>query len=506
MSESFTHTIKPYDSLDVSTLADTYQAVVVIQQENTALLDEAPFNNSELEPVSQALKSHEEAKPGTYTKACVLKNTVISTYRCIIAAHASMHDMHKAVKALFAKVKGNELKKIALIIDSEYSAHEVGQFIKRFALETNSFSRYKTSGVSAKLDTEKPKDFCFDQFDVYVSSDIAAQEGSINESMILADAVINARRLVNEPACVITPSALAQEAVSLGERYGFEVEVHGPEWIQEKGLAAYWQVAKGSDEEPRFIVMRYMNNPASDKKLALIGKGMCYDSGGYAIKPAASMNTMQTDMAGSAAVINAMAALARTNAPVNVVAIVAACENMISGGAYRNGDIISSYAGKFIEVENTDAEGRLTLADAITYAWKDEEATKVVDIATLTGAVIVALGYHYTGVLTDDEELWSNLQQAQQLCGDKVWRLPIDDEYAKQNESKFADISNTGGRSAGTITAGHFLHSFAAERPFMHLDIAATSWLDSADDYNPYGATGVGTELLYHLALQEFSK
>lgn len=506
MSDTFIHTVNEYHKLNRDALGGTYDAVAVVAYEPVNLDEITTCFKGALDSVVESLKSLDIKKPGTYSKPVIADDQIVTAFMTTLAQNTSVHDLHKALRTLFSKIKAGEVKRLAVVVDPQMSAHEIGQSIKRFALESDSFNHYKTSGVSADLSTEAPKPFRLEQLDFYVESDVYANKETIEESVVLAEAIINARHMVNEPACIITPSVLADMAVNLGKTHGFEVEVHGPDWIQEKGLDAYWAVAKGSDEEPRFIVMRIMNNPASDKKLGYIGKGMCYDSGGYAIKPAAGMNTMQTDMAGSAAVINAMAALARTKAPVNVVAVVAACENMISGHAYRNGDIISSYAGKFIEVDNTDAEGRLTLADAMTYAYKDEKATKLIDIATLTGAVIVALGYHYTAALTDDEELWNNIVKAQESCGDKVWRLPVDDEYAKQNESKFADIKNAGGRDAGTITAGHFLRSFAGKTPFMHLDIAATSWMDSANDYNPYGGTGVGTELLYRLAINEFTE
>lgn len=497
MSKVLTHSFRQLQDFSSADMAD---AVVLLQkgeQDLTELL-------KDLAASSELMEAYQELTQEKLSSQSFVYQTQIKQLMVVKLGASLDHEAHKALRKLYLELKNHRVKSAQLIASAKFSRTELVQLIKRFELENTSFNRYKTSGISADLSTEPEKEYRLHMLE-YFLADVPEQLEELElEAAALARSVYDARVLVNEPACVVTPSYLAQHAQELGERYGFEVEVHGPSWIVQEGLEAYWQVAKGSDEEPRFIIMRYNNAPHSSEKLGLIGKGMCYDSGGYAIKPASSMNTMQTDMAGSAAVINAMAALAQTKAPVNVVAIVAACENMISGHAYRNGDIIGSLAGKYIEVKNTDAEGRLTLADALTYAWQKEGATKLVDIATLTGAVIIALGYHYTGVLSDDEGLWENLTKASRSCGDKVWRFPIDEEYAQQNSSKFADIKNSGGRAGGSITAGHFVRAFAGEKPFMHLDIAATSWLDAADEYNPYGATGVGTELLYYLAREEF--
>ncbi|MDD4323618.1 MAG: leucyl aminopeptidase family protein, partial [Eubacteriales bacterium] len=231
----------------------------------------------------------------------------------------------------------------------------------------------------------------------------------LNELQALVSSVYLGRELVNERANVMTPTELAAVAELIGKQSNVEVEIFEPDAIKELGMKAFLEVAKGSDEEARLIVLRYRGKPDSDKTLALVGKGMMYDSGGYALKTTQGMFSKFGDMAGSAAVISAIRALAETKAEVNVTAIVAACENMVSGRAYRNGDIIGSMSGKTIEIFSTDAEGRLTLADAVTYASQKEHADYIVDIATLTGAVVVALGDLMTGAMSDDEELWSAL-------------------------------------------------------------------------------------------------
>ena len=482
------------------------KVLVLVMDEEQSLKDALDlFASSELSEA--ALAAEFELKAGSVErKSLIVNSSLLDLVVAKLKNDQSIHDMHKQLRQVYKQIKELKASQLSLLLAAKLSQEQCMQLLKRFELENSKFDLYKTSGVSTKLDTPKEEAFELNELKVYSSDSslLEAASSLVKEASILASSISNARLLVNQPANVMTPSQLAKEAERLAKHCGFEIEVHGPDWIQEQGLKAYWQVAKGSEEEPRFIIMRYNNAAQSSEKLALVGKGMCYDSGGYAIKPANHMNTMMTDMAGSAAVINTMAALASAQAQVNVVAIVAACENMISGRAYRNGDIIGSYAGKYIEVANTDAEGRLTLADAVSWAWKNEGATKIVDIATLTGAVIVSLGYHYTGVLADDEGLWQSLEQASHACGDKVWRLPVDDEYAAQNKSKLADIKNTGGMGAGTITAGHFVRAFAGEKPFCHIDIAATSWLDAEDEYNPFGGTGVGTELLYHMAKEVF--
>ena len=319
-------------------------------------------------------------------------------------------------------------------------------------------------------------------------------EHFFNECVYLAKAKCITKDLVNEPANVMTPQKLADRTQELGEEFGFNVDVYDEKYIQEMKMDSYWSVAKGSDLMPRLIVCAYNGNPEDkDVKIALVGKGLTYDSGGYAIKPASGMATMKSDMGGSAAVVGAITAIARMKLKVNVVCVVAACENMVSGRAYRNGDIIGSMAGKHIEVLNTDAEGRLTLIDAVTYAVRELNATHVVDIATLTGAALVALGSTRTAVVSNNDDFFADLEDASEQANEKIWRLPHDKEYKDLLKSDIADLKNIGGRYAGTITAGLFIGEFVEDKPWLHLDIAGTSWNDKK------GSTGHGAKLLYHL-------
>lgn len=328
----------------------------------------------------------------------------------------------------------------------------------------------------------------------------------IAEASNVADGIILARDLVNEPANILYPETLAERAVEAGKESGFEVEVFNEKQIEELGMKAFLEVAKGSVHKPRLIVMRYMGNANSDERVGLVGKGLTFDTGGYSLKPSTSMDTMKSDMGGAAAVIGTMQALAKNKVEKNVVAVVAACENAISDGSYKPGDIIGSMAGKTIEVLNTDAEGRLTLVDAITYIIEKEKVDKVVDVATLTGAVLVALGSEITGVLSNDDAFYEDLLVAAKRTGEKFWRLPNDKCFKKLYRGDFADLKNTGGRYGGTITAGMFIEEFVQDKPWLHLDIAGTSWTDAGNDTTPKGGTGAPVATLYELIVKHKCK
>ena len=321
----------------------------------------------------------------------------------------------------------------------------------------------------------------------------------IKETENIIEGVFLARNLVNEPAMTMTPTILANTAKEELEKVGVKVEIYDKEKIEELEMGAFLAVSQGSNEEPKFIVMNYEGNPDSENRLALVGKGLMFDSGGYCLKPAKGMETMHGDMAGSASVIGAMKAIAKSGLKKNVVAVVAACENLISGHAYKPGDIIKSMSGKTIEVLNTDAEGRLTLADALWYTVKNLKVDKVIDIATLTGACVVALGNIATGAVTNDDGFMAEVKKASEIAGELVWELPNNDDYRELNKGTFADLKNTSGGS-GAITAGLFLEEFVDNTPWVHLDIAGTSYLSSERGYLPKGATGVPTKTLYYLA------
>lgn len=328
----------------------------------------------------------------------------------------------------------------------------------------------------------------------------------IAEASNVMDGVILARDLVNEPANIMYPEVLAKRAALAGKESGFEVEILDEKEIEELGMKAFLEVAKGSVHKPKLIVMRYMGDSENNEKVGLVGKGLTFDTGGYSLKPSTAMDTMKSDMGGAAAVIGTMQALAKNKVQKNVIAVVAACENAISGGSYKPGDIIGSMAGKTIEVLNTDAEGRLTLVDAITYIIEKENVDKVVDVATLTGAVLVALGTEITGVVSNNDAFYGELLVAAERSGEKFWRLPNDKCFKKLYKGDFAELKNIGGRNAGTITAGMFIEEFVQDKPWLHLDIAGTAWTDSANDCTPKGGTGAPVKTLYELVVKHVCK
>lgn len=321
----------------------------------------------------------------------------------------------------------------------------------------------------------------------------------LKESQFVAEGVILARDLTNEPSNTIYPETLAQRVVEMGKETGLEVEVLDEKQIEALEMKAFLAVGGSSAHKPRLIVMRHQGDPSSEEKLGLVGKGLTYDTGGYSVKPTDSMKTMHSDMGGAAAVIGAMYTISQNKVKKNVTAVVAACENVIAPDSYKPGDIIGSMAGKTIEIGNTDAEGRLTLADAVTYAIEKEKVSKVIDVATLTGAVLVALGTEYTGVVTNNEDFYEELQKVAEKTGERFWQLPSCKEFAKLNKSKVADLKNIGGRNAGTITAGLFVGEFVQDKPWLHLDIAGTAWSEADEGYVTKGGTGVPVRSLYAL-------
>lgn len=324
-------------------------------------------------------------------------------------------------------------------------------------------------------------------------------EEKLTESRVLMESADFARYLVNSRPIDLYPETLAQLTKQELEPFGVEVEVYGKNKAQELGLTAFLTVSEGSDKEPQVIIAKY--NGAGDEPYgALIGKGLTYDSGGYGIKSTEGMVTMHSDMAGSASVLGAIRAIAANKVNKNVYGVVLACENMIDGSAYKNGDIISSHLGKTIEIDSTDAEGRLTLADALSYTEEALKPSYMVDVATLTGAVVIALGDVAAGAVGNNDQLMKDVLAAADLSDEPIWELPNYDEYKEQYKSTFADLKNTGGRAAGSITAGLFLGEFVQDTPWAHLDVAGVTYrADKAKPPHPVGASGFGVKVLYQL-------
>lgn len=305
-----------------------------------------------------------------------------------------------------------------------------------------------------------------------------------------AEAVNEARTLVNMPANILTPTAMADYAVELGETYGFETEILGKSEMEELGMGALLAVNQGSAEEPRLIVLKYKATDSFESPLALVGKGITFDTGGYSLKPKDGIVGMKGDMGGAAAVLGAMRIIGELKPATDVVAVIASTDNMVSGTAFKPDDVITSMSGKTIEVLNTDAEGRLVLADAITYA-KQLGATQLVDVATLTGGVIVALGKDKTGALTNDEAFFAKLLDVSRKTGEFIWQLPLTENDKKRlRKSEVADLNNSPGRDGHMIFGGGFVGEFAGDTPWIHLDIAGTSHADASHDLGPQGGTG----------------
>jgi leucyl aminopeptidase len=340
------------------------------------------------------------------------------------------------------------------------------------------------------------KDQKIDAVTVIASGDKAALEKIASEAQIIGESQNFTRDLVNEPSNRMTPTILADRAKKMCAEVGLKCEVYGADKIKEMKMGAFWSVAQGSDEPPALIVMTYEPAGAPAKPaIGLVGKGITFDTGGISIKPADGMEKMKYDMAGGATMIGAMRAIALLKPKVKVIGIVCATENMPSGKAQKPGDVQIAMSGKSIEIINTDAEGRLVLADGLHYA-KQLGCTHLVDAATLTGAVVVALGFTNAGIFTNDEEMYNRFKAANVNAGEKMWRLPLDDEYKEQIRSSIADIMNSGGRWGGAVTAAMFLKEFAEDTPWIHLDIAGTAWMEDQKPWIAKGPSGIALRSL----------
>ncbi|HKG95211.1 MAG TPA: leucyl aminopeptidase, partial [Gemmatimonadaceae bacterium] len=325
---------------------------------------------------------------------------------------------------------------------------------------------------------------------ILTSGDAGPAEAGLAAGQALDAGYALARRLGMMPGNLCTPDYLAQTAREIGERHGLRVTVLGRDEMEGLKMGSFLSVAQGTSQDPKLISLEYQGGAKGDKPVALVGKGLCFDTGGISIKPAQGMEHMKFDMCGAAGVLGAMEAIARLRLRVNVVGLVGSTTNMPSGDAVKPGDVVQAASGKYIEVINTDAEGRLVLADVLTYA-KQFEPVAVVDAATLTGACVIALGHVATGVFGTDEGLIQEVLAAGKRAAEPGWALPLWDEYKEQIKSDVADIKNTGGRPAGSITAALFLKEFAEGYPWVHLDIAGTAYSESDLVVLPKGPTGV---------------
>ena len=397
-------------------------------------------------------------------------------------------DLRKTAATLARAVKQKGVKKLAWWLNgADAEAVVEGVLLGNFEPD-----HYKTANQGKSLEA----------FYAVSATNGAELEKACERGRILAECQNFTRDLANEPANRLTPLILADRARAMAEESGLEYEMLDQDRMRQLGMGSLLGVAQGSAEPPAMIIVRYKPAaaPKSSDHLGLVGKGVTFDTGGVSIKPAEGMEKMKYDMAGGAAVLGAMRAIAQLKPSIPVTAFVPAVENMVGAKAQRPGDIVTSYGGKTIEVLNTDAEGRLILIDAITYAQR-QGCTHLVDAATLTGAIVVALGHVHTGAFTNNEKMLDRVMAAARAEGEKMWHMPLDEDYKDLLKSAFADLANIGGRWGGAISAAWFLKEFADDTPWVHLDIAGTAWLDDPKPYMAKGPTGCCVRTFTKLAL-----
>ena len=368
---------------------------------------------------------------------------------------------------------------------------------------TYKFARYFTSEDHRRPAALKTFGFITDAKGVrQTAAQTRAFSAAVIRGQVIGSAICHARDLINEPAAVITPSALAGVATAIAKKHkgAITVTVLDAKKCAELGMGMFLAVGQGSDQEVRFIHMTYKPAKKPKKKVCFIGKGVTFDSGGYSLKPSASMEDMKVDMSGAAAVISAMDAIATLGSDFEIHAVTAACENLVSGNAYKLGDVLTSMDGTTVEINNTDAEGRLTLGDAITYARTKIQPDEMFDFATLTGACMVALGPYTAGVMSDHEGLLRGWMNVADKTGEDMWRLPLTPRLREQLKSPIADMRNTGDRFGGAITAGLFLKTFAKDTPWVHVDIAGPASLTSARPSQPKGGSGFAVATIIEYA------
>jgi leucyl aminopeptidase len=442
--------------------------------------------------VAAALAARDlEAKPGKLLQAYRVEGIAAPRVLLAGAGDGSGKKIQAAVQAAAGVLRASAAKRLTILLPAGSGADGV-----RAAVCGTAESSYVYVTTKSKPEGRELKKV------VVGVADAGAQRQAFARAKAAATGIEFARELGNLPPNYATPTRLGEEAKKLAKAHGYKVEVMGPKEVEKIGMGSFMGVAKGSAEPLRFIVLRYEGGAKGDAPVVLVGKGITFDSGGISIKPSADMDEMKFDMGGAASVLGTFRALGEIKPKVNVVGIIPSCENMLDGSAYKPGDILTSLSGQTIEVLNTDAEGRLILCDALTYAERFKPKA-VVDIATLTGACVVALGGVRSGLFASDDALAGQLQAAGDAALDPVWRLPLDDEYSEGLKTNFADVANVAGRAAGAVVAAKFLQRFTPNYPWAHLDIAGTAWKSGAGK----GSTGrpVGLLLEFLLAQEEGS-
>lgn len=420
------------------------------------------------------------------------------------AKAASLDKLRQAASCAAALLKQKNISRAAvnhtdLPIRTTTTEQQAQAITEGLLLADYQYQRYQ----SPTPDTAKP----LEQIDLIAANakSLPLLSNGVNRAQAICAGVHLARDLVNAPGNLKSPEFLAMQAVAMAEQNGITAHLLDQARLHQLGCGALLGVAQGSTRPPYLIILEYSGDPTGTAPLALVGKGVTFDTGGISLKPADKMDEMKMDMGGAATVIGTMLAAARLKLAINLIAVVPAVENMPSGSAIRPGDILTSLSGKTIEVLNTDAEGRLILADALTYVERYKPRA-VIDVATLTGACIIALGNQAAAILGNDDKLIDKLLKAGQRSGERLWQLPLWEEYGSQIKSDFADVKNTGGRPAGTITAAAFLQKFADQYSWAHLDIAGMAWEDKGKAGVPRGGSGFGVRLLIDYLHHETGK
>jgi leucyl aminopeptidase len=438
---------------------------------------------------AQARKEgHLDTKPGKLLQAWRAEGVTAPRLVFAGAGDGSPRRVQSAVQSAVGSLKTKAVKRIAICLPA---ANEGAIRSSVIAAADASYAYVATKSKAEPRDLERVS--------ILVPEQSAAAKSMLDTARGVAAGIEYAKELGNLPPNHATPTRLGDEAKKLARQHGFTCEVLGPKEVARLGMGSFMAVAQGSDEPLRFIVLQYRGAAASEAPFVLVGKGITFDSGGISIKPAPDMDEMKFDMCGAASVLGTFRALGELRPPINVVGLVPACENLPGGRSFKPGDVVKTMSGQTVEVLNTDAEGRLILCDALTYAERFKPRA-VVDIATLTGACVIALGSVRSGLFATDDALAAALQQAGDAALDPCWRMPLDDEYGEGLKTNFADFANVAGRPAGAITAAKFLQRFASKYPWAHLDIAGTAWRGGAGK----GSTGrpVGLLLQYLLSQQ----
>jgi leucyl aminopeptidase len=403
----------------------------------------------------------------------------------------------KLAAAAARLLKGKGVKTAAIGLESGFDSPE------HVSTAAQAFIEGVWEPDQLKTSADKDGSRTIEELTISAGGDSPALQAALAAGQAIGEAANLTRDISVEPPNVLTPRALADRARTMAEANGLACDVLDTDRMRQLGMGALLGVAQGSAEPGALIVLEYKPEaPAKETasvKLALVGKGVTFDTGGISIKPAPDMEKMKYDMCGAAAVIGAMQAIARLKPSIAVMGVIPTVENMPGGKAQRPGDIVKSLSGKTIEILNTDAEGRLILADAITYA-KQLGATHLVDAATLTGAIVVALGHHFTGVFTNNDEFLARWNEAAKNSGEKMWHMPVNDQYREQLKTVYADVGNIGGRDGGACTAAAFLREFVEDTPWIHLDIAGTAWLDDGKPWMPKGPTAIPIASFVRLA------